>query len=57
VTENSKSRAQASSTVEELAMHRVLSEFIHKTFSKPDSVLLLRKDMVAAATDVSLSYH
>lgn len=57
LTENSRARAQASSSVEELAMHRVLSEYVYKMFSKPDSVLSLRNDMVTAAIDVSLSYH
>ena len=54
---SSRARASSASTAEELAMHRVLAEFVNKTFSEPDFVFSLRKQMVAAATDMSLSYN
>jgi hypothetical protein len=46
----SRSRASTASSLEELAMHRVLSERLSSYFTQPNHTTLLRKEMIQAAT-------
>jgi hypothetical protein len=51
-----KSRAASSSSIEEIAMHRVLAEFLNQNFAKPGAIDSLRQRMVNNAAAASLSY-
>ena len=53
-TEIAKARATGSNvgSIEELAMHRSLSEYLFQTFSKPNTVETVRKNMIDAALAV-----
>ena len=48
---NSSRSRSLTASVEELAMHRVLSERIYSYFAQPNLVKLLRKEMIVAAQD------
>jgi hypothetical protein len=53
---SSKSRSLTAS-MEELAMHRILSERLYSYFAQPNQVKLLRNEMIAAAKDTSTSSY
>lgn len=54
-TEIAKARATASNvgSIEELAMHRALSEYLFQTFAKPNTVESVRRNMIDAAAAVA----
>lgn len=53
--EIAKTRGSSSNitSTEELAMHRSLSEFLFQTFAKPNTVKIVRENMIDAALAVS----
>lgn len=57
LAEIAQARATAINTgsVEELAMHRALSEHLFSTFAKPNTVEVVRQNMIKAAIAVSPS--
>lgn len=54
MTDICRKRAKGSRSAEELAMHKVLSDFVLKNFGGVDAISRLRMEMIAAAVDASL---
>ena len=52
-----KERASGSSSIEDVAMHRVLAEQVRKTFSGVRNIDAMQASMVAAAIETSLKFE
>jgi hypothetical protein len=52
---NSSRSRSLTASVEELAMHRIISERLYSYFTQPNQVKLIRNEMIEAAKDISPS--